>query len=140
MSDKLKRSWQGRVVNTKLLLDKESAFRQSLIAYNDKQVILTLEVKRKRRSDQQNRYYWGVIIKILSTFFGYEEEEMHEALKMKFLLVHGGDGKPDTIRSTRKLTTVEFNDYIDKVIRWAAKEFNVVLPDPNQWQDAGYYE
>lgn len=140
MSDKLKRSWQGKVVNNKLLLDQESGFRSSLTSYNDKQVILTLDVKRKRRSDNQNRYYWAVIIKILSTYFGYEQEEMHEALKMMFLKVHGGDGKPDTIRSTSKLTTLEFNDYIDRVIRWASKDFSIVLPDPNDWQDTGYYE
>lgn len=136
-----KKSFDGRVSNSKLILKYgENALRESLPAYEGKEIVLTIEPKRKRRSDNQNRYYWAVIVKMLGDYFGYEGDEMHEALKMKFLVISGGEGRPDTIKGTSKLTTIEFNEYIDKVIRWASQEFGVVIPDPNQWQDVGYYE
>jgi len=85
---------------------------------------------RRLRSDQQNRYYWGVVMQYLSQWCGYTPEEMHEAMKMKFLIVHR-DKLPDTVRSTRSLTKDEMVEYIDNVIMFAA-ENGVVIPDANQ--------
>lgn len=93
------------------------------------EVTLTLSKRVKNRSNAQNAYYWAVPVKILAEHLGYEYEEAHEALKWQFL--RKGDEVP-TVRSTTKLTTEEFNDYIDRIIRWAAIEFRVVIPDPNE--------
>ena len=83
----------------------------------------------KIRSDPQNRYYWGIIVKMLGAELGYEKNEIHEALKWKFLQI---PGKLPTVKSTTKLSTVEFNDYIDEIVRWAAIDLGVVLPDPDE--------
>ncbi len=84
---------------------------------------------QKNRSAQQNKYYWGVVIPMMGEYCGYNQQEMHEALKMKFLRRDHGNGLP-TVRSTTVLNTVEFNDYVEEVCRFAAMEFGLVIPDP----------
>jgi|SRR5690606_31581110 len=39
---------------------------------------------RRNRSREQNSYYFAVVVKILSDYFGYNTDEMHEILKLQF--------------------------------------------------------
>ena len=123
-------AFRGIVQNQRLKIYAKKTFETALLTFPEGTPLeLTLRKETKKRTDPQNRYYWGVIIKMLGDYFGYEPEEMHEALKMEFLKVNG---PIPTVKSTTKLTTVEFNDYIGRIIRWAAMEYGVVLPDPNE--------
>ena len=70
------------------------------------------------RSSQQNNYYWK-IVNLLADDIGYTDKEMHQAIKDHF-----------EIKSTKHLSTSEFSKFIEKLIRWAAIDFNVVIPDP----------
>ena len=36
------------------------------------------------------------------------------------------------VKSTTKLSTKEFNEYIEQIQVWAASEHGVVIPDPNE--------
>lgn len=74
------------------------------------------------RSSQQNNYYWA-IVNILAEELGYTEQEMHLTLKNHF-----------EIESTKTLTTKEFGDLVERVIRWSAIDLNVVIPDPKTLQ------
>ena len=72
------------------------------------------------RSTQQNKRYWA-LIKELGNFLGYDEGEMHELLKYKFLSYKTemlGEEIP-VIPSTSKLTIKEFVEYLSKVERFA---------------------
>ena len=72
------------------------------------------------RSTQQNKRYWA-LIKELGSFLGYEEQEMHELMKYKFLGYKTemlGEEIP-VIPSTSKLTIKEFVAYLSKVERFA---------------------
>jgi hypothetical protein len=93
-------------------------------------MVLGHKTKATVRSDQQNRYYWGVVVDLLAVHTGYTPEEMHEALKIKFLSVRR-DGLPDTVKSTTKLTKDEFCEYIDNIQKWAARDMGCVIPDPD---------
>ena len=95
-----------------------------------KRVEVCIRKQRSQRSLQQNAYYWGVIIEVLADHFGYEKDELHEALKFKFLRTH--EGELPSVKSTTKLSTKEFGEYVDRVIRWAATEHSVYVPDPGQ--------
>ena len=68
-----------------------------------------------------------MIIEILSDNFGYNKDEMHEALRFKFLKKHD-DTDLVTVGSTAKLSTAEFTEYIDAILRWSATEYQVVIP------------
>ena len=62
------------------------------------------------RNTAQNNYYWR-ILRDFGNHVGYEAEEMHDVCKGHF-----------KITSTKELNVDEFSDYIDSIIRWAAKQ------------------
>ena len=117
----------GKVKDGKLKLDAPQNYLVELSRFEGQRIELTIRKERHVRSLSQNKYYWGVIIEILSANFGYEREEMHEALKFKFLKKHG-DTDLVTVGSTAKLSTAGFTEYIDEIIRWASTEYQVVIP------------
>ena len=74
------------------------------------------------RSTQQNKRYWA-LIKELGDFLGYDEGEMHELCKYKFLSYKTellGEEIP-VIPSTSKLTIKEFVSYLNQVERFAVE-------------------
>ena len=76
------------------------------------------------RTHFQNNYYWKVVIGTLiktDPLIGHSKNEMHEVLKQHF-----------NIESTSKLDKYEFMEYIDEIIRWAAMEWEIVIPEPNE--------
>ena len=73
------------------------------------------------RSTEQNKRYWKLITE-LGSFLGYDEGEMHELMKYKFLSYKQemlGD-EMVVIPSTSKLTIKEFVEYLSKVERFAS--------------------
>ena len=121
--------WRGSVNNGELKLVHSDLFKRYLHSLRG-EVELVVRKWRKKRTDKQNRYYWGVVIPILCESFGYSNEEMHEALKWKFLKNRKSD-KLVTVKSTAGLSTIGFNNYVDGIVRWSAQE-GIVIPDPDQ--------
>ena len=123
----MKPIFYGDVRGGKLKLDTPQSYLVELSKFEGQRIELTVRKERHTRSLNQNKYYWGVVIEILSPYFGYDREEMHEALKFKFLKKHE-DTNLVTVGSTAKLSTTEFTEYIDSVTRWAATEYQIVIP------------
>ena len=74
------------------------------------------------RSVEQNKRYWA-LIEDLSDYLGYDESEMHELMKYKFLSYKQdmlGD-EMVVVPSTSKLTIKEFVEYLSKVERFASE-------------------
>ena len=74
------------------------------------------------RSTAQNKRYWA-LIKELGSFLGYEDAEMHELMKYKFLSYKTemlGEEIP-VIPSTSKLTIKDFVSYLSQVERFAVQ-------------------
>jgi hypothetical protein len=58
----------------------------------------------------------------------------HEMLKLKFLKRYSKSTQDQeilVIGSTRKLSTVEFMEYLELVGKWASEYLNIVIPEPN---------
>jgi hypothetical protein len=121
--------FRGRVENGKISLDYPGSFKALLARLEGKQIALRLTKHHHARSLSQNAYYWGVVIPLLAEGCGYDDEEMHEALKWRFLARH--DGPMPTVRSTATLNTTEFCEYVEHCRRLAA-EMGVVIPDPRE--------
>ena len=85
---------------------------------------------KTKRSDLQNSYYFGVVVEMLANELGYDKDEMHEILKYKFLQSNSM-GMP-YVKSTTKLSTGEFEDYLSGIKRWAAEFLHINIPDPNE--------
>ena len=103
-----------------------------LLTIKDGPARITIEKYRPKRTDPQNRYYWSVVVGTVAQHCGYTDDEAHEALKWLFLRKRSEDGKPATVRSTAKLNTQEFEEYLESIKRWAATDLQIYIPDPNE--------
>lgn len=113
---------------------------QKLFAYcgNKGKFILEINKSKSIRSLNQNRFYWGVVLPILSDFFGYSNEEMHQICATTYLR-YEKDGKEFT-KSTTKLDTKEFENYLEKIRQWASSEHGIHIPLPNEVTEELYIE
>lgn len=103
--------------------------------FGGQSIEIIIHQKRKHRSVQQNRYYW-LIVTMLSDQTGYTKEETHAILKSKFLRtekVNENSGAIyEYVKSTAELSTTEYMDYLESVRQFAAEEFDIQLPEPNE--------
>ncbi len=88
-------------------------------------------LSRLPRSKSQNNYYWSVIIRTLGNVFGYTDEEMHDTIKYIFLREQPV-GKPVHIKSTTELNTKEAEEFYERIRTWAAMEYGIYIPEPNE--------
>lgn len=121
--------FRGRIAAGKLKLDHREDFAALVRRIEGKEIDLVLRLHRCRRSPSQNAWYWGCVVPVLAEHCGYDAEEMHEALKWRFLKKH--DGPLATVRSTADLSTAEMTEFIEKVRRLAA-ELGCSIPNPDQ--------
>ena len=121
----------------KLQLADSDTFRRVVAQLAGARVELTIRRAKSKRSLRQNAYYWGVVVAMLAEHLGYQQDEMHEALKFKFLRLHEDevDGLP-RVRSSASLSTAEFNTYVENVVTWAGADLGLNIPDPNQVEAA----
>lgn len=108
---------------------------QSLPA--DKPWLVTIEPYQRKRTEQQNRYLWGVVYKTIGASLGYMgEEDMNELHRLLLKKCFGS--KTVTIlneefeiplRTSSKLNKQEFSDYI-AFIQQKAAELGIFIPDP----------
>ena len=120
----------GSVDNGGLKFDRRSSVDEYIGTLIGQRVEVIIRKPRTKRSDVQNSYYWGVVIELLSKELGYDKDEIHEILKYKFLQSNAM-GMP-YIKSTTKLSTGEFEEYLSKIKQWAAEFLHIVIPDPNE--------
>jgi hypothetical protein len=98
--------------------------------------VIEIHKSKKIRSLPQNKYYWGVVVKILGSHIGYTSDEMHQILASKFLSYRKMNG--EFVKSTTKLNTLEFENYLDNCRQWASGEMQVHIPLPNEITEEMY--
>lgn len=95
---------------------------------------VTFKKHRKERTNQQNRYLWGIIYFLIGKEIGESSETVHELMKYKFLRsrkeVNGTE--MEYLESTTDLSTDEFSQYIEKIKEWSLHFLNVTIPEANQ--------
>lgn len=131
----------GTVKRGKLYLRNRREFDRQIAQLRDTwELEITVARKRATRSIPQNRYYWGVVVELISEQTGYTPDEVHDVLKQMFipkrLAVSDGNGE---IRgefviggSTRTMNKNEFGEYVESIKRWASQTLDLVIPDPDQ--------
>jgi hypothetical protein len=129
----------GFVRGGRLEIRNRKRFAGDLGRMRDGEVLITVSRKHATRSVQANRYYWGVVVELLSEHTGYTPDEIHEVLKAKFipkkLAVSDGNGeiKGEFVigGTTTEMNKLEFGEFITNIRQWAADELDVVIPDPD---------
>lgn len=115
---------------------------EAINTFEGKNIILTIEEQKNKRSNQQNAFYFGIVIGIMQLAFKetwgefYSATEVHEALKSKYCFkeqINENTGEIISIpMSTTNFTTIEWEEYIDKIRAFAMEWFNVLIPFPNE--------
>ena len=115
--------------------------------FNDYLRTLTGEVevvvsrRGRPRTNKQNRWYWGVAVKMIAEYAKEEDvAKIHEFLKGEFciqdiVIIRLKDGN-EVVRkipmSTTTLLTTGFNKYKEDIQSWAREFLGLIIPDPEQ--------
>jgi hypothetical protein len=139
----------GTVKAGRLEIRGRKALASKLKQMRDGEVLITIERAYATRSKAQNDYYHAVVVdRVAGNFSGrlgrrVTPKEAHELLKAQFLphelartgqngslmngLVIGG--------STAKLNKLQFIEYLETIIGWAAEKWDLYIPDPDpEWR------
>jgi hypothetical protein len=117
MGATMSRLFYGEVIDGKIKFDDPDDWQQVYKQYSGQAVEISIRFLGERRNGKQNRFYWKVVVSGLSKHFGYTNDEMHRALKVKF-----------DVPSTSKLSVKEFSEYIADIVRWAEIEQGFLFP------------
>lgn len=122
---------------------KDNRDKQSLFSYlkeleND--YIVSVKKQRNTRSNMQNSYYWKCIVQGLAEELGYFPNEMHDALRARFLseyeMISYNDNQIaiNKIGSTTALNTKSFEQYTEQIRVWALTDLGIRLMLPNEYE------
>lgn len=130
-------AWRARVTDD---LDKplQIADRHQFCTYihgtfkRDQIVEIFVRKVTRIRSLPQNRYYWGVMIPYIMEYIGedWDKDQVHFALKEKFLSKRDPDTGLAVVTSTTELTIEQFRTYIDMITRYFA-QLGCRIPSPD---------
>lgn len=123
----------ARIEKGRLILNNPRYFKGMIQLLADTNVRVIVERIKNIRTNQQNKYYWGVVLYLIAQHTGYLDEELHEVMRAKFLKkkrVWRG-GEMTVLQSTTELTTDEFAEYIEQV-RQEGAELGIEIPDPDK--------
>ena len=123
------------------LTRNRNLIKDAIETFEGKQVVIKIEKFKKKRSTQQNRFYYGVIIPIVQNCLkeaGHimTSESTHDLIKLKFLketlFVNETTGEViERIKSTTELSTSQFMDLLAEINNFTFEYFGVILPSPN---------
>ena len=119
----------GTIENGRLQIEKPKAFNIFLEKNEGKEVELQIKRKSKSRTNKQNSYYRAMLT-IISDDTGADTDSLHNTFKAKFLIDRSG--KFPVVKSTTKLSTLEFGEYIEKIRNFVA-DFGITLPSSDDY-------
>lgn len=107
--------------------------------YEGRAVDVIVKQHRAAMSSPQLKYWWAVPVAILAEHCGYDRDEMHIAIKYKFLRTVDQNGL-EVVPSIRSLDTAAMARLIEDVRRWALTDLGVDVPAPGEIPIEAYDE
>jgi len=113
-------------------------------SFNDKDVVITFSKPKKSRSNNQNNFYWGVVLPLIQNGLldATGELRSYNNIHYKILLplfaptneiINKETGECIVERLTSSdLTTTQFCEYILEIQKWAAEFLGIDIPSPNE--------
>ena len=119
---------------TAVVVKSKAYYEHQLKKFKDgEKVTLIITNRWPKRTNQQNRYWWGAVLPMIAAETGEDDlEKLHELFKGMFLTtgIHVVLGqKVRMTKSTTELTVQEFSDFIKKV----CNEVSCVPPPTENW-------
>jgi hypothetical protein len=127
-----------------LRLHKRKEFDNLLKDFKGSDVLITVSKKFKRRSVNQNSYYWGVVVteirdRLNELGHNVTLDLTHEMLKARFNIQESVNESTGEVfkfpKSTTEMNTEEFCEYIDKIIIFAKQSLDIDILYPNEQGD-----
>lgn len=130
----------------KLSVFRQGDLKQWINAHRGKEIVLSIKIKGKKRSNDQNAYYWGVVVAMVTRRLNelgneFDDDETHAFLKGRFNVKEiepVADHFIEIPLSTSRLGTTEFNDYIAKIQHFGSVFLGIYIPDPNEATELNY--
>ena len=117
---------------------------QAIQSFNDKDVIITFSKPKKTRSNNQNNFYWGVVLPLVQKGLldATGELRSNDNIHYKILLplfaptneivnIDTGECINERLTSS-EMTTTQFCEYIMEVQKWGAEFLGIDIPSPNE--------
>ena len=124
--------FRGEINNGKFIAAAPNDIKKYVASLSDGAAALAIKRAYKTRTNPQNRYLWGVVYKWVADRTGYTKKQVHFSMGWEFLRIDGENGIPDTISSTRDLSTVEFEQYWQNIRQLHYDLFDEWIPLPNE--------
>lgn len=134
--------FRGLIRNKEIIPNNPQQLRYYLSSFEGKEIVLTVKEFKKTRSLEQNAYYWCVVVDLIGKHQGYMpneyEERVHMVLRSMFLgkyveiKTKEGVEKIRVAKSTTKLNTKEFEEYLSNIRQWASEYLNLYIPLPDE--------
>ncbi|MDA7514223.1 hypothetical protein N8508_00380 [bacterium] len=121
-------------------ISNSASIRNAIHSFEGKRIEISIQIAKKKRSVEQNRYYYGVVVPIVTAALidsgvRVTDGNTHDFLKLEFLKydVPTENGEYITmVKSTTELSTSEFMDYTAEIQQWAAEFLGIEIPNPNE--------
>lgn len=113
----------------------------ALPGFNDKRVIITIDVVKNTRSDRQNRYYWGVVVNSQIDCFKerwgeiYTPTQLHDWNKSNVWHAEKVDeatGEVFKIPGTSRVSVGDFEERLEILRQFFFNRFEWIIPLPNE--------
>jgi len=121
---------------------QKRGFSMWLLSLAGKTIDVIAVEHENNRSAQQNRWLWGVAYELIVADWGYErherpaaKEHLHYKLIRLCFGTHFDERLGEEVPNVRssQLSTKEFGEYMEWLVRYAAQELNgTIIPLPNE--------
>ena len=129
------------VTNGKLTRNR-NLILEAINSYEGKELLITFEKPKKQRSNNQNAYYFGVILSILQNCIKeswgevWSKEKAHDFCKLQFNFIERVNESTGEVvkvpKSTTENTTTAQEEYHAEIRNFIKEWFNVDVPLPNE--------
>lgn len=120
----------------RLVLDRP-LFARGMQSMKRGKVEIVVREAKNRRSSAANRYYWGVVLRLIADYTGDDVNSIHEFMKLRFLQpreIHLLGEVFHVSPSSASLDSQQFQEFVENVRRFAAVDLQVETPDPDpEW-------
>lgn len=148
--------YDGWIKDGKLVIQNHSQMMNEIELMQDSSIEIIIRKKVKRRSFQQNAYYWGVVIPtiqsairemgerltlnqtenwIVDFLSAVDKDFTHLFLKQKFIEKFQVDEETGEVIenkiSTKRLDKDQFSEYLERVIHFANTILEIEIPEAN---------
>lgn len=126
------------IIRERDALRRENARRAIDALDPSKEWVVEIKQYRRKRSLDQNAFFWGVPIKILSEHTGHSPDDLKEYLLGEWsgwteYEIEGRKFSKPAIPSTTKLDTLQFTRFLEFIEMWAASKLGISIPRPGEY-------